>query len=76
MGGVGFGNGRGEGAQVELLLAPDNCMALLDLMVRSVYVDATREIGSQRYCLFTCEKAKAAAMGGAWEVKQFAYFCT
>src|SRR5579859_1349998 len=70
MGGVGFGNGRGVGAQVDLLLTHDNCLSLLDPIVRWTYVDATREIGSKRYCLFTCEKAKVGAMGGVARGKQ------
>jgi hypothetical protein len=45
-------------------------MPVLDQMVRWVYADATRVQGSKHYCLFTCEKAKAAAMGGAVRGKQ------
>ena len=70
MGGVGFGNGRGQGAQVDLLLAPDDCFSLLSSIVRWVYADATQAVGSRRYCLFTCEKAKAVAMGGVARGKQ------
>jgi hypothetical protein len=70
MGGVGFGNGRGLGSQVDLLLSQAECLPLLSGVVRWVFVDATQPVGSRRYCLFTCEAAKAAAMGGAARGKQ------
>jgi hypothetical protein len=70
MGGVGFGNSRGQGSQVDLLLTPDNCFSLLYPSVRWAYADATQVVGSRRYCLFTSDKAKAAAMGGVTRGKQ------
>jgi hypothetical protein len=70
MGGVGFGNQRGQGAQVDLLLSPDASLPLLDGAIRWVYADATSPIGSARYALFTCANAKAAAMGGVARGKQ------
>jgi hypothetical protein len=69
-GGVGFGNQRGRGPQVDLPLSPDSLLALLDPFVRWVYADATQRPGSARYALFTCTKAKAAAMGGVARDKQ------
>lgn len=63
-GGVGFGNQRGQGPQVDLLLSPDSLLALMDPLVRWVYADATQRPGSARYALFTSTKSKAAAMGG------------
>ena len=70
MGGVGFGDGRGQGPQVDLLLPSHESLALLSGIVRWVYADATQPVGSCRYCLFTCETAKAAAMGGVVRGKQ------
>jgi hypothetical protein len=70
MGGVGFGNQRGQGAQVDLLLCPDDVLPLFDGTVRWVYADATQPIGTARYAVFTCARAKAAAMGGVARGKQ------
>ena len=70
MGGVGFGNQRGQGTQVDLLLSPDASLPLLDGAIRWVYADATRPAGSARYALFTCAKAKVVAMGGVARGKQ------
>jgi hypothetical protein len=70
MGGVGFGNPRGQGAQVDLLLCPDTALPLFDGTIRWIYADGTRPAGSARYALFTCTKAKAAAMGGVARGKQ------
>jgi hypothetical protein len=70
MGGVGFGNGRGLGSQVDLLLSQADCLPILNEVVRWVYADATQPVASRRYCLFICETAKAAAMGGVARGKQ------
>jgi hypothetical protein len=70
MGGVGFGDRRGQGTQVDLLLTADDCLSLLDSIVRWVFVDAGQPAGSRRYCLFTCETAKAVAMRGVERGKQ------
>lgn len=64
MGGVGFGDGRGQGPQVNLLLSPEWSLELFDQMVRWVYADATQAPGTARYALFTCVKARSTAMGG------------
>jgi len=69
-GGIGFGTQKGEGPQVELLLCPDQDLALLDTAVRWILADATRPAGSARYALFDCRRAKAAAMGGVRKGKQ------
>ncbi len=42
----------------------------LDSIVRWIYADATQPAGGRRYALFTCAKAKAAAMGGVARGKQ------
>jgi hypothetical protein len=70
MGGVGFGNQRGQGAQVDLLLCPDDSLPLFDGTIRWVYADATQPSGTARYAVFTCAKAKAAAMRGVARDKQ------
>lgn len=69
-GGVGFGNGRGEGPQVELLLCAEGDQHLLDVAVRWVLADATRPAGSARYMLFDCRQARQATMGGVSRGKQ------
>lgn len=63
MGGIGFGNGRGIGPQVDLLLCGDSDLCLFDSSVRWVFADATQQPGSRRYALLTCATAKKAAMG-------------
>lgn len=70
MGGVGFGDSRGGGQQVTLLLSPDNCFPVFRRVMRWAYVDATASSGASRYALLTCEDAKAAAMGGVARGKQ------
>ena len=61
-GGVGFGNGVGQGTQVDLLLCDDKSLPLFDPVIRWVYADATQSPGTARYALFTCMKAKNSAM--------------
>jgi hypothetical protein len=62
LGGVGFGNGVGQGTQVDLLLCDDKSLLLFDPFIRWVYADATQSPGTARYALFTCMKAKNSAM--------------
>jgi hypothetical protein len=62
-GGVGFGNGRGEGPQVDLLLSTPDALAILDRQVGWAFVDATKPYGASRYALLTCTEALNAAMG-------------
>jgi hypothetical protein len=69
-GGCGFGNGRGEGPQVQLLLLEGAQLDVLDEFVRWAFVDATRPHGSDRYALLTCREAKSAAMGSIASGKQ------
>jgi hypothetical protein len=69
-GGCGFGNGRGEGPQVQLLLNEGSQLDVLDRFVRWAFVDATRAPGTDRYALLTCREAKSAAMGNVAPGKQ------
>jgi len=69
-GGVGFGNQRGEGPQVELLSCTGASAQLLRSTVRWVLADATLPPGTARYALFDCATAKAAAMGVVERGKQ------
>jgi hypothetical protein len=69
-GGVGFGNGRGEGPQVELLCCSEGSMGLLSPLVRWIVADATLPPGAARYALFDSATASAVAMGGARRGKQ------
>ena len=69
-GGVGFGNGRGEGPQVDLLLCSADQRAILDAHVRWAVADATRPLGSARYALLTCSEARNAVMGVVARGKQ------
>ena len=46
-GGVGFGNWRGEGPQVDLLVG--DASALFDSYIRWAFVDATQPVGVDRY---------------------------
>ena len=50
-GGVGFGNGRGEGPQVNLLVG--DASALFDSYIRWAFVDATQPVGADRYAFLT-----------------------
>lgn len=67
-GGVGFGNRRGEGPQVEILLSDE--MPLFDACVRWAFADATRRPGSRRYALLNCTEAKSAVMNRVARDKQ------
>jgi len=69
-GGVGFGNQRGEGPQVELLLFPDVTPSLLKPTVRWVLADATLAPGTARYACFDCATAQGATMGTVRKGKQ------
>ncbi len=69
-GGVGFGNGEGEGAQVDILLHPTSEMALFDGFVCWILGDGTRPSGTARYVLFSCTEAKFAVMNEVARGKQ------
>lgn len=70
LGGVGFGNSRGEGPQVELLMAAERDLDLIDQHTRWAFVDATEPFGSARYALITSSQARACAMGVVARGKQ------
>jgi hypothetical protein len=70
MGGVGFGSGKGVGPQVDLLLCAEDELAAFDPYVRWAIVDATRRPTEPRYGLFSCSRAKGAAMGCVARGKQ------
>ena len=67
-GGVGFGNWRGEGPQVDLLVG--DASALFDSYIRWAFVDATQPVGVDRYAFLTCSDARAAVMGVVARGKQ------
>ncbi len=68
--GVGFGNSRGEGPQVDILACDDRSLAIFANPVRWALVDATRPFGSPRYGLFTCEEVRTSVMAGVNRGKQ------
>jgi hypothetical protein len=70
LGGVGFGNSKGVGPQVEVLLCPDERLPDFDPHIRWALVDASQPVGSRRYVFFSCLCAKGAAMGGVARAKQ------
>ena len=69
-GGVGFGNRRGEGSQVDLLLLPEQQLILADEFIRWMLVDGTKPKGTRRYAIFSSREAKSATMGGVKRGKQ------
>jgi len=69
-GGVGFGNGKGEGPQVELLLLDSGKLGVADRFVRWVLVDGTKEKGIERYTIFDSNQARRSAMGQVTKGKQ------
>jgi hypothetical protein len=70
MGGIGFGNGKGIGPQVDLIISGDESLCLFDDAVRWALADATLPLGTSRYALFTCSTAREAAMGTVLRGKQ------
>ena len=69
-GGVGIGNGRGYGTQIDLLLLPDKQLELLNNNILWILGFGTMPIGTSRYKTFSCVDAKIAAMGGIRRGKQ------
>ncbi len=69
-GGVGFGNGKGRGSQVDLLLIDESSLRMVDGSVRWVFGDATLPAGSARFALVQSCVARGAAMGGVARGKQ------
>ena len=64
--GVGFGNSRGEGPQVDLLINSD--MRRFNSSIR--WSLAVKEGDHTKYAFFTCEDAKNSAMEGVKRGKQ------
>lgn len=69
-GGVGFGNQRGEGSQVDLLQLDDQQLTLADQFIRWILVDGTKPKGTDRFAIFDNKQAKNAAMSGVSRGKQ------
>ena len=69
-GGVGFGNQKGEGSQIDLLLLENSQLSLANQFIRWVLVDGTKPKGSSRFAIFDNNEAKNAAMGGVRRDKQ------
>jgi len=69
-GGVGFGNGKGEGVQVDLLLMDTDKLLFLNQFARWILIDGTKEYGTRRYAIFDNVIAKNAAMGTMQKGKQ------
>jgi hypothetical protein len=69
-GGVGFGDGKGEGHQVDLLLLDDNRLRLADKFIRWVIWDATKPYGTARFAILDNSSAKQHVMGDVTRGKQ------
>lgn len=69
-GGVGFGNSRGEGPQVDLLLLDSGQLESANHWMRWIFMDGTMPRGSERFAFYDNEKAKESAMGGVKRNKQ------
>jgi hypothetical protein len=75
--GVGFGDQKGQGAQVDLLWdslrnrpRSSEELELVDTFVRWVLGYGLKTMGTARYAFFTCSDAQSAAMGGVGPRKQ------
>jgi len=69
-GGVGFGDQKGKGVQVDLLLLGNSQLSLANQFIRWVLMDGTRPRGSRRFAIFDNNEAKNAAMGNVRRGKQ------
>ena len=69
-GGVGFGNGQGDGSQVDLLLLEATKLHSANQYIRWILMDGTKPFGTKRFAVFDNSLAKAAAMGGVSRGKQ------
>ncbi len=69
-GGIGFGNGYGEGLQVDLLLLKEGQLKLADRFIRWIVVDGTKPLGTKRFVIVNNSQAKGHAMGGVSIGKQ------
>ncbi|MBA7680498.1 hypothetical protein ES703_88815 [subsurface metagenome] len=69
-GGIGFGNGYGQGFQVDLLLLEKAQLDLADRFIRWILVDGTKSLGTRRFVIVNNSQAKKHAMGGVSRGKQ------
>jgi len=69
-GGVGVGNQRGQGSQIDLLLLNDEQLNVCDEFIRWIFVDGTIQAGKKRYALFGTRDGKNAVMGKVRRGKQ------
>lgn len=68
--GVGFGNQKGKGAQVDLLLLEESQLDLANQFVRWIMVNGQKRKGTKRFIFFNSGQAKKAAMCGVKKGKQ------
>ena len=68
--GVGFGNQRGQGVQVDLLQLDFPQLNFADTFVKWILINATKPKGSDRFVVFSNTEAAAAAMGQIKRNKQ------
>jgi hypothetical protein len=69
-GGFGFGNGRGEGPQVDLLLCNSDQMNIINKHIRWAFVNARLPDRSSRYALISSSQALSIVMGEVKKGKQ------
>jgi len=69
-GGVGFGDSRGEGREVDLLSLNERKLAVADEFVRWILASDLVEHKANRYAIFDNHQARDAAMGGLARGKQ------
>ena len=62
-GGVGFGNQKGKGPQVDLLLHSNDELGIADESVRWILINWLCPAGERRYAIFTCSRAKGSGHG-------------
>lgn len=68
--GVGFGNNKGLGTQIDLLLLDDSQLKLADRVIRWILVDGRKPKGTDRYFIFNSAIAREAVMGNVSRGKQ------
>jgi hypothetical protein len=69
-GGVGVGNQRGQGSQIDLLLLGDEQLTVCDDLIRWIFVDGTIQAGKRRFAFFGTRVAKNSVMGKVQRGKQ------
>ncbi len=62
-GGIGFGNQRGEGVQIDLLQGQPDQLLIADEFIRWIIWDATQPKGSKRFACLTSTFVRSTAMG-------------